>query len=114
MRLKQSRVGVRRRPRPTFRDARIDTQNTAEQVYIYVSGCAGAYPVFAEVGGDRFFIADALDYDLDADIPFEFVLSGDRLILRCSPGVVELVLRQGEGVIFSSEYQPDRNEQDTT
>jgi methionyl-tRNA formyltransferase len=92
-----------RQPRPEFRDGCIDTTKSAEQVFVFAGGCAASYSVFAEIAGDRFFIKRAISYDPNATLGLEFVLTGDRLILRCNPGVVELELKE-EGAIFSAEY----------
>ena len=99
----QRRAGIGRCPRPSFRDGRVETDRSAEAVFTFVGGCVGSYPIFVECGGDRFFIARALSYDLSAKLPSEFFLSGDRLLLACTPGVVELELR-ADGAIFTADY----------
>ncbi len=93
-----------RRPRPKFRDGLIETNKAAEQVYIFVAACAQRYSLFAECGGDRFFVKDALSYDPEGELSFGYVLSGDRLILGCKSGVVELLLKP-EGALFAGEYR---------
>lgn len=90
-------------PRPTMKDCRVDASRRASEVFTYVAACADAYPVFVECGGDRFFIESAISYDEDAPLAFEYLLSGDRLMLRCEPGVVELALKPG-GALFTAEY----------
>jgi methionyl-tRNA formyltransferase len=92
-----------RGPRPGFRDGRIDPGRPAQAVFTFVAGCAGRYPLFVESAGDRFFVADALSYDTDGQLAFEYALTGDRLLLRCDPGVVELLLRE-DGALFSPDY----------
>lgn len=79
---------------------------SAEAVYTFVAGCAGSYPVFVECGGDRFFVESAVSFDPSAALAFEYFLSGDRLILRCKPGVVELALKP-EGTLFTAEYEEE-------
>ena len=103
VRMKQPRVGAGRCPRPTFRDGRIDPDLPAEGVYAFVSGCARAYPLFAECGGDRFFIRGAASYDPEETLPCEYALTGDRLLMRCRPGTVELELEE-DGALFGDEY----------
>lgn len=99
----QTSVGARRCPRPTLADRRIDQGQSAEAVYVFVSGCAPSHRLWAEVAGDRFFVAQAIGYDPEARLDYDFVLLGDRLLLRCQPGVVELELTR-DGAIFSAEY----------
>lgn len=89
--------------RPRFRDGRLDPGRPAVQVFTFVAGCAGRYPLFVESAGDRYFVAEALSFDPDAELAFEYVLTGDRLLLRCQPGVVELRLRE-DGALFASDY----------
>ncbi|MEE2902241.1 MAG: formyltransferase family protein [Myxococcota bacterium] len=91
-------------PRPKYRDFLIDVAKSAEEVFRFVGGCAGAYPIFAECGGDRFFVAEAISFNMDERLPCEFYLSGDRLMLQCEPGIIELGLRTDGGAIFSAEY----------
>lgn len=109
VRTRQPREGADRCPRPTFRDCRVDPRASAVQVYTFVAGCVGAYPVFVECGGDRFFIESADAYDDSATLDFEYLLTGDRLILRCSPGVVELTLKP-DGALFTAEYVEESSE----
>lgn len=92
-----------RRPRPRFRDGRIDASQSAEAIYTFVAGCAGRYPLFVESAGDRFFVADALSFDASATLAFDYALTGDRLLLRCQPGIVELVLKK-DGALFAPDY----------
>jgi methionyl-tRNA formyltransferase len=103
VRMPQAEERAGRCPRPQFRDGRIDPGKTAEEVFTFVGGCAASYSVFAECGGDRFFIKRALSYDMGASLAFEYVLTGDRLLLRCAPGIVELELKE-EGAIFTATY----------
>ncbi len=103
VRIPQSHAGVGRCPRPAFQDGKIDAGRPAEAVFTFVGGCASGYSVFAECGGDRFFIKRPVSYDPNATLAFEYVLTGDRLILRCNPGVVELELKE-EGALFTAEY----------
>ena len=99
----QPTEGGARRPRPRFEDGRIDPSKPAHAVFTFVGGCAGRYSLFAEVAGDRFFIRRAVSCDPDATLTFDFVLTGDRLLLRCNPGVVELELKD-DGALFSADY----------
>lgn len=92
-----------RHPRPRFRDGRIEPDRPAEAVYTFVAGCAGRYPLFVESAGDRFFVADALSFDGKASLAFDYVLTGDRLLLRCQPGLVELLLKE-DGALFAPDY----------
>lgn len=103
VRVPQAKPTGLRGPRPGFRDNRIDPGRPAEAVYTFVAGCAGRYPLFVESAGDRFFIADALSFDPTGRLGFEYALTGDRLLLRCHPGVVELLLREG-GAVFAPDY----------
>jgi methionyl-tRNA formyltransferase len=95
-----------RRRRPGFRDGRIDAGRPAWEVFTFVAGCARSYSLFAECANDRFFIRRAVSYDPRAKPDFEWFLSGDRLILRCRPGVVELELKEN-GTLFSAEYDEE-------
>ena len=104
VRTPQPRRG-QRKPRPDFTDCRNDSELPAESVFHFVTACAAQYSVWAECAGDRFFIERAVSYDPRAGLDYDFVLAGDRLILRCRPGTVELSLKP-EGVIFSAEYAP--------
>ncbi|MEL7367850.1 MAG: formyltransferase family protein [Myxococcota bacterium] len=99
----QPESGAARKRRPKFEDGKIDISKPAHAVYTFVGGCSGRYSIFAEVANDRFFIRRALSYDPDADLDFDFVLMGDRLLLRCNPGMVELELKE-HGALFSAEY----------
>ena len=110
VRTRQTRIKAGRCPRPKYRDNLIDASMTAEQVFSFVGGCAGAYPIFAECGGDRFFIKNAASYSIENSLPCEFMLTGDRLLLRCHPGVVELTLRPKGGAVFSGEYIEHKKE----
>lgn len=102
----QSHAEAGRCPRPSVKDCRVDPKRSAVEVFTYVAGCAGAYPVYVECGGDRFFIADAVSHDDEANMAFEYMLSGDRLILRCNPGIVELALKP-DGALFTAEYEEE-------
>ena len=97
-------------PRPKYRDFLVDVTKSAEEVFRFIGGCAGAYPIFAECGGDRFFVAKALSFSLDERLPCEFYLSGDRLLLQCEPGIIELGLKTDGGAVFSSEYIEHKKE----
>ena len=99
----QPREKAQRRPRPTFNDGRIDPSKPAHAVFTFVGGCAQRYSLFAEVAGDRFFVRRAVSYDPAARLDYDFVLTGDRLLLRCNPGLVELELKE-DGALFSAEY----------
>lgn len=92
-----------RAPRPRFRDGRIDQSRSAQAVYAFVRACATRRSLFFESAGDRFFIQDAERFEPERSIPGEFLLTGDRLLLRCHPGVVTLRVRPG-GAIFRGEY----------
>lgn len=104
VRVPQRREGVGRAPRPKFRDGKIEVDRSAEAVFTFVGGCAKSYSLFAECGGDRFFIRRAVSFDSEGRLDFEYALMGDRLLLRCAPGVVELELKE-EGALFSAEYE---------
>lgn len=104
VRIPQDDTQARRRPRPRFRDGLIDAGRSAEEVYTFVSACAGTYSLFVESAEDRFFIESAISYDATTKTEYEWVLTGDRLILRCQPGVVELQLKP-DGVLFAAEYE---------
>lgn len=106
VRIPQARDGAGRCPRPSFRDCRVDPRRSAAEVYTFVAGCAAAYPVFVECGGDRFFIESADTYDATTQLDFEYFLCGDHLILSCNPGVVELRLKP-EGALFTAEYEDE-------
>lgn len=110
VRTPQPKGGGHRRPRPAFKDGRIDAGKSAEAVFIFAGGCAASFSIFAEVANDRFFIRRAVSYDMSANLGFEYVLTGDRLILRCNPGIVELELKE-EGALFSAEYEGEDHEQ---
>jgi methionyl-tRNA formyltransferase len=104
VRFPQRRAGVARCPRPTFRDGRIDASRPAVEVFTFVAACARHHSLWVECAGDRFFVASARSHDPDARMAYDFVLTGDRLLLACSPGVVELQLKE-EGALFSAEYE---------
>ncbi|MCB9651478.1 MAG: hypothetical protein H6730_33520 [Deltaproteobacteria bacterium] len=106
VRMPQPRSEAARRRRPGFRDGRIDPARPAWEVFTFVAGCARSYSLFAECANDRFFIRRAVSFDPKAKPDFEWFLSGDRLILRCRPGVVELELKEN-GAIFSAEYEEE-------
>lgn len=99
-----------RKYRPHFRDGRIDPSLSAQAVFTFVAALAERYSLFAECGGDRFFIRRAVSYDETARCDFEFVLTGDRLILKCNPGVVEFELKE-DGALFTAEYVETEEEQ---
>ena len=103
-RTKQDSTLAARCPRPKYRDFLVDVTKSAEEVFRFVGGCARAYPIFAECGGDRFFVDQALFFFYGRVLPCEFFLSGDRLLLQCEPGTVELALRPDGGALFSAEY----------
>lgn len=103
VRTPQAKEGRGRCPRPGFRDGLIDPTLSAEAVYTFVGGCARVHSLFAEHGGDRFFLREAVSYDPAATLPFEYMLTGDRMVVRCNPGVVELVLKE-QGALFTAEY----------
>lgn len=100
----QPKQGHGRCPRPGFRDGMIDAGRSAREVFAFVGGWARTHSLFAECGGDRFFIKEAVSFDDQATLAFEYALTGDRLILRCSPGVVELTLKE-HGALFAAEYR---------
>lgn len=89
--------------RPVFRDGRIDPGHPARSVFTFVAGCAGRYTLFVESAGDRYFVEDALGFDEEGRLAFEYALTGDRLLLRCDPGVVELRLKE-DGALFAADY----------
>ncbi|MCK6544289.1 hypothetical protein L6R52_00315 [Myxococcota bacterium] len=96
--------GVKSRcPRPTFRDGRIDPSKPARDVFTFVAGCAAHYSLYSEHGGDRFFIRSAVSWDPKATLPFEYLLTGDHMVIRCNPGVVEVELKE-HGALFTAEY----------
>lgn len=99
----QTTEGSGRCPRPTLADRRLDQTRSAAEVYTFAAGCAASYRLWAEVAGDRFFVARALSYDETASLGYDFVLLNDRLLLGCQPGVVELELA-ADGAVFSAEY----------
>ncbi len=99
----QAERDAQRRPRPRFEDGRIDVSKPAHAVFTFVAGCCRRYSLFVEVAQDRFFIRRAVSFDPDANMDFDFVLTGDCLLLRCNPGLVELELKE-EGALFSAEY----------
>ena len=98
VRIRQPKEGARR-PRPKLADGQIDPEASALDVYTFVAACGRSYSVFVESGGDRFYVRRAVSYDLEATLPSEYVLSGDQLLLRCNPGIVELELAP-DGAIF--------------
>lgn len=100
----QAKIGIGRCPRPKFRDARVDPKRPAREVFTFIGGCADSYPLFAECGGDRFFIERAVSFDPNGTLPCEFMLTGERLLLECGPGLVEVELRRDGGAIFAAEY----------
>ncbi len=103
IRFPQNHNNAGRYRRPKFRDGAIDPSRPAHEVYTFVAACAPTYSLFVEVAGDRFFIQNAQSYDPTAHMDYDYVLTGDRLLLRCNPGVVELTLRE-EGALFSAEH----------
>lgn len=103
VRMPQRRDGARRCPRPKFRDGRIDPSRPARDVFTFVAGCAAHYSLYSEHGGDRFFIRSAVSWDPKATLPFEYLLTGDHMVVRCNPGVVELELKE-HGALFTAEY----------
>lgn len=107
VRFPQPREGAGRCPRPEHRDGRIDVTKSARAVFTFAGGAARVHSVFAECGGDRFYIARAISFDEQARMPVEYMLTGDRLLLGCNPGVVELELREN-GALFTAEY-PDEH-----
>ncbi len=106
VRMPQSKKGIGRKRRPGFADGKIDPSRSAEEVFTYVAACAGSYSVWAECAEDRFFVAEAISYDMDVVNAPEWSLFADRLLLSCNPGVVELKLKD-VGVLFAAEYQED-------
>lgn len=96
---------AQRRPRPRFSDGRLDTSRSAEEVYTFVCACARRFSLFVEIANDRFFIAGATDYDMDDSLQYDYALIGDRLLLSCTPGVVELELKP-DGALFAPDYSP--------
>ena len=106
VRIPQPPTDAPRRRRPGFRDGRVDPERPAWEVFTFVAGCARSYSLFAECANDRFFIRRAISFDPRAKPDFEWFLSGDRLILRCKPGVVELELKEN-GALFSAEYEEE-------
>lgn len=106
VRMPQGECEAGRKRRPAFKDGRLDTKLSALQVYTFAAACAETYSLWAECAGDRFFIQRALSYDPEAKPDFEWFLSGDRLMLRCDPGIVELQLKE-HGALFSAEYDEE-------
>lgn len=106
VRTPQPATDAERKRRPTFRDGRIEVRRPAVEVFTFVAGCARSHSVWAECAGDRFFIARAIGFDPDARPDFEWFLTGDRLLLRCAPGIVELELKR-DGALFSAEYEEE-------
>lgn len=102
----QPKVDAERKRRPTFQDGRLDLTRSAADVYTFVAGCADSYSLWAECAADRFFIRKAIGFDAEARPEFEWFLSGDRLMLRCNPGLVELELKP-DGALFSAEYEEE-------
>ncbi|MCC7385728.1 MAG: hypothetical protein IT384_28015 [Deltaproteobacteria bacterium] len=111
VRIPQPRDVRARCPRPGFRDGRIDPSKPAEAVLTFVAGCARSHSLFVEIAGDRFFVAGVRSCDPRRVLPCEYILTGDRMLLRTNPGVVELELKDG-GVIFSAEYEEEEEEEE--
>lgn len=103
VRMPQDVALARRRPRPAFKDGRIEPERKALEIYTFVSACARHYSLFVEVANDRFFVKEAVSYEEGATLPSEYVVSGDVLLLRAQDGVVELALKP-QGALFSAEY----------
>jgi methionyl-tRNA formyltransferase len=103
VRTPQKQQDAARCPRPTFRDGRIDPSKPARDVFTFVAGCAEHYSLYSEHGGDRFFIRGAVSWDPTATLPFEYMLTGDHMVVRCNPGIVELELKE-QGALFTAEY----------
>lgn len=95
-------IPTSRCPRPSFRDGLIDPRRCAKDVFTFVRGCSEAHSLFVESGADRFFVRSASGYDSTGRLGFEYVLSGDRLYLKCDPGFVELELKK-DGALFGAE-----------
>ena len=106
VRTAQPKAPTKRCPRPKFRDGQIDPSRSAQDVFTFVAGCAKAYSLFVEIAADRFFVRRAVSFDLSARLPCEYLLTGDVLLLRCDPGVVELELKR-DGALFSAEYEAE-------
>ncbi len=102
----QAKTDVQRKRRPSFQDGRLDLSRSAADLYTFVSGCADSYSLWAECAADRFFIRSAISFEPEANPDFEWFLSGDRLMLHCNPGLVELELKP-DGALFSAEYDEE-------
>ena len=77
-------------PRPKPEDLRLSPTMSARQLYAFARGVGRWYPLFVEVGGERFQVDDALACDAGAPLPAEWALVNEILHLRCADGNVAL------------------------
>lgn len=99
----QKEDAAHRDPRPRFRDGRLNPDRDVRELHRFVRACGQRYSLFVESAGDRFFIADALAVHPDMKLPAEYMLEGERLLLSCEGGVLELALKE-DGALFSADY----------
>lgn len=86
-----------RAPRPSPQDLLVDPHLGARRVFHFVRGVGRWNPLYAEVGGSRVRVVDAVELDEEKRLPGEIALVGDLLHLGCDDGVVVLRTRSLPG-----------------
>lgn len=84
-----------RAPRPSEHDLFVDPRLGAQRVFHFVRGVGRWNQLFAEVGGTRIRVIDAVELDLDRRLPGEAALVGDLLHIGCDDGTVVLRTQLG-------------------
>lgn len=86
----QAEEGLLRARRPGDAELRIDPRWSAERIYRFVRGVGRWNTLIFEAEGRPLRAWDAVAFDVERDVPGEFALVGDHLLLGCRPGVVTL------------------------
>lgn len=86
----QDHTKATRAPRPSDDDLTLDPTWAAERVYRFVRGVGRWVHLVVDVGGRRMRAVDALEFDPERDVPGEWMLTGDILVMGCRPGLVVL------------------------
>jgi len=79
--------------RPTYEDFEVTFDRPARMVFKQVRGLSQWAPLWADIGGDRFRLLEAIEFDDAEELGADHVFSGDAVVVQCEPGVVVLKVR---------------------
>lgn len=91
---RQDESHVTRAPRPTYEDLRIDPSWPARRVFSFVRGVGRWQRLYVHIGDEAVEVRDAISLEVGGDMPADWAMWGEALLLRCADGVVTLALER--------------------